>query len=157
MYPIANGPKSREGTLFAINLDTHQRSLLLAPEGKYAAFGDPVFSPSGDMLVWRATTTLPELGSEVLAAPLVDGELDMDNLILVSGDVVGDDLDPMFSPNGEQIVYTHSPLDDPATTDVVEPEVTRELWIASVATPDDRRKLAATPTAFYAVPAWTRR
>ena len=105
----------------AITLRTHQRSLLLAPEGKYAAFGDPVFSPSGDTLVWRASTTLPEgadpatdLGSEVLAAPLVDGKLDMDNLVLVSGEVVGDDLDPMFSPNGEQIVYTHSPPDDPA-------------------------------------------
>ena len=157
VYPIANGPKSREGTLFAITLDTHQRSILLAPEGKYAAFGDPVFSPSGDMLVWRATTTLPELGSEVLAAPLVDGELDMDNLILVSGDVVGDDADPMFSPNGEQIVYTHSPPDNPATTDVVEPEVTRELWIASVANPDDRRKLSGDAHTFYAVPAWTRR
>jgi Tol biopolymer transport system component len=157
VYPIATGPKSREGALFAIKLDTHQRTLLLAPEGKYAAFGDPVFSPSGDMLAWRATTTLPELGSEVLAAPLVDGELDMDNLILVSGDVAGDDLDPMFSPDGRQIAYTHSPPDDPATTDVVEPEVIRELWLASVANPDDRDRTSGAAHTFYAGPAWTRR
>ena len=163
VYPIANGPKSREGTLFAINLDTHRRSLLLAPEGKYAAYGDPVFSPTGNLLVWRATTILPEgadpatdLGSEVLAAPLVDGELDMDNLILVSGDVVGDDQDPMISPDGEQIIYTHSPPDDPATA-VVEPEVIRELWIASLANPEDRHKLSGDAHTFYTTPAWSRR
>jgi hypothetical protein len=137
--------------------------LLLAPEGKYAAYGDPVFSSTGDMLVWRATTTLPEgadpgtdLGSEVLAAPLVDGELDMGGLVLVSGDVVGDDEAPMFSPDGTQIVYTHSPPDDPAT-DVVEPDVIRELWIASVADPGDRRKLSGDTHAIYATPAWSRR
>ena len=89
--------------------------------------------------------------------PFVDGKLDMDNLILVSGDVVGDDQDPMFSPDGTQIVYSHSPPDDPATTDVVEPEVIQELWIASVANPDDRRKLSGDAHTFYSVPAWSRR
>ena len=62
----------------------------------------------------------------------------------------------MFSPDGTQIVYTHSPPDDPAT-DVVEPDVIRELWIASVDDPDDRRKLSGDAHTFYAVPAWTRR
>ena len=61
------------------------------------------------MLVWRATTALPEgadpaddVGSEVLAVRIVDDELDLDNLILVSGDVAGDDDDPTFSPDGTQ-------------------------------------------------------
>ena len=85
------------------------------------------------------------MGSEVLAVRIVDDELDLDNLILVSGDVAGDDDDPTFSPDGTQIVYTHSPPDDPAT-DVVEPDVIRELWIASVADPTTATSSAATPT-----------
>jgi hypothetical protein len=39
----------------------------------------------------------------------------------------------------------------------VEPDVIRELWIASVANPDDRRKLSGDAHTFYAVPAWSRR
>ena len=96
------------------------------------------------------------MGSEVLAVRIVDDELDLDNLILVSGDVAGDDDDPTFSPDGTQIVYTHSPPDDPAT-EVVEPDVIKELWIASVADPDDRRKLSDDAHPFYSVPAWSRR
>ena len=105
VYPVGVGRKTREGTLFAIDLETHRRRSVLAPEGKYTAYGDPVFSPAGDMLVWRATTALPEgadpatdVGSEVLAARIVDDELDLDNLILVSGDVAGDDEDPTLLP-----------------------------------------------------------
>jgi Tol biopolymer transport system component len=157
VLPISTRPKSREGALFTIDLDTHERLLLLAPEVPYAAFGDPVFSPSGDMLVWRATTVQPDIGSEILAAPFVDGQLSMDDVIHVSGDVAGDDQDPMFSPDGTQILYTHSPPDDPATTDIVEPDVIRELWIASVADPADRRKLSGDAHTFYSTPAWTRR
>ena len=97
-----------------------------------------------------------DLGYEVLAAPFVDGELQMDGLVRVSGDVVGNDQDPMFSPDGTQIVYTHSPPDDPAT-EVVEPDVIRELWIASVADPADRTKLSSDAHTFYSVPAWSRR
>ena len=141
VFPIADARKSRDGTLFSVDLDTHRRKLLLAPDGEYSAFGDAVFSPTSDMLAWRAVTVPPEgsdpsadLGYEVLAAPLVDGELQMDDLVRISGDVVGNDQDPMFSPDGTQIVYTHSPPDDPAT-EVVEPDVIRELWIASVADP----------------------
>ena len=163
VYPVGVGRKTREGTLFAIDLETHRRRSVLAPEGKYTAYGDPVFSPAGDMLVWRATTALPEgadpatdVGSEVLAVRIVDDELDLDNLILVSGDVAGDDDDPTFSPDGTQIVYTHSPPDDPAT-DVVEPDVIRELWIASVADPNDRHQLSGDAHPFYSVPAWSRR
>ena len=77
--------------------------------------------PRATCSCWRATTALPEgadpaddVGSEVLAARIVDDELDLDNLILVSGDVAGDDDDPTFSPDGTQIVYTHSPPADPA-------------------------------------------
>jgi hypothetical protein len=164
VFPISNGPKSREGSLFTIDLATHERHLLLAPFAPYVAFGDPVYSPTSDMLVWRATTEpaagadpATALGSEILAAPLVDGELDTEHLVHVSGDVAGDDLDPMFSPDGTQIVYTHSPPDDPATTDVVEPDVVRELWIASVADPSDRHQLSGDAHSFYAVPAWSRR
>jgi Tol biopolymer transport system component len=163
VYPVGVGRKTREGTLFAIDLETHRRRSVLAPEGKYTAYGDPVFSPAGDMLVWRAMTALPEgadpatdVGSEVLAVPIVDDELDLDNLILVSGDVAGDDDYPTFSPDGTQIVYTHSPPDDPAT-DVVEPDVIRELWIASVADPNDRHQLSGDAHPFYSVPAWSRR
>ncbi len=60
VYPISDGPRSREGTLFSINLDNQRRRELLAPEAPYAAYGDPVFSPDGDMLVWRATPVLAE-------------------------------------------------------------------------------------------------
>ena len=62
----------------------------------------------------------------------------------------------MFSPDGTQIIYGHSPPDDP-TTDIVEPDVIQELWIASVANPEDRRKLSGDAHPFYAVPAWSRR
>ena len=42
---------------------------------------------------------------------------------------------------GADRLFTHSPPDDPAT-EVVEPDVIRELWIASVTNPDDRRRAA---------------
>ena len=104
--PCTRSPTARspgKGTLFAINLDTHRRSVLLAPEGKYAAFGDPVFSPAGDMLVRRATTRpnpdRPRRGlSRSSPLRIVDEELDLDNLILVSGDVAGDDDGPDVLP-----------------------------------------------------------
>jgi hypothetical protein len=156
VFPISDVPKSREGALFTIDLDTHERLLLLAPEVPYAAFGDPVYSPSGDMLVWRATTVQPDVGSEILAAPFVDGRLDLEDAIHISGDAVGNDQDPMFSPDGTQVIYTHSPPDDPAT-DVVEPDVTRELWVASVDDPSDRRKVSGDAHTFYSLPAWSRR
>ncbi len=85
VFPIAAERKSRDGTLFSVDVDTHRRKLLLAPDGEYSAFGDAVFSPSSDMLAWRAVTVPAEgsdptvdLGYEVLAAPFVDGELQMD-------------------------------------------------------------------------------
>jgi Tol biopolymer transport system component len=80
----------------------------------------------------------------------VDGALAVDQLVHVSGDVPGDDLDPMFSPDGTQVVFTHTPVDaDPATV--------RELWVASVADPSDRHQLSGDPHSFYSTPAWSRR
>jgi Tol biopolymer transport system component len=164
VFPVAATAKSREGSLFEIDLASHERHLLLAPELPYVGFGDPVYSPDGQMLVWRASTApavdgadpTTALGSEILAAPFVDGRLDVDDLVHISGDVPGDDLDPMFSPDGRSIVYTHSPQDDPATTEV-EPDMVRELWLASVADPSDRHRLSSEAHSFYSTPAWSRR
>jgi Tol biopolymer transport system component len=164
VYPVTKGRKSREGTLFSVNLDTHSSVELLAPEGEFAAYGDAVFSPKADKLAWRATIDLPletdlttVLASVVLVAPFVDGEVQMDDVVRISGDVVGTDQEPTFSPDGTQIVYTHSPPDNPATTDVVESDVVRELWIASVTNPADRTQLSGDTHAYYAAPAWSRR
>ena len=105
------------------------------------------------MLVWRATTALPEgadpagdVGSEVLAARIVDDELDLDNLILVSGDVAGDDDDPTFSPDGTQIVYTHSPPDDPRHRRSWSPTWSASSGSPPSPTPTTVTSSAATPT-----------
>jgi Tol biopolymer transport system component len=150
VLPIAGTSKSREGRLFTIDLATHERRLLLAPFAPYVAFGDPVYSPDGTMLVWRASTDpTGGLGSEILAAPFVDGALAVDQLVHVSGDVPGDDLDPMFSPSGTQVVYTHSPVEDADTV--------RELWVASIPDPTDRHQVSGSAHTFYSTPAWSRR
>ncbi len=164
VLPIGDQQKDREGTLWTIKLATHELHELLVPGAPYDAFGDPVFSPDGTMLVWHATTKLPEgadpttdMGSEVLAAPFDLETLSAGQLVHISGDLPGDDQDPMFSLDGDQIVYTHSPPDDPATTDIDESELARELWMASVADPSDRHKISGTEHAFYSTPAWSRR
>jgi Tol biopolymer transport system component len=163
VYFASTVPKARDGTLFKVDLETGDPGRLLLPTEEFSAYSDAVFSPATDMMAWRATTIPPEgadppvnAGFEVLAAPFVDGELDMTRLVRVSGMVPGADQDPMFSPDGTQIIYGHSPPDDPTTT-VKEPDVIQELWIASVANPDDRRKLSGDAHGFYAVPAWSRR
>jgi Tol biopolymer transport system component len=153
VYYVSDVAKSRDGTLVQVDLATGEVDDLLAPSEEFSAYSDPVFS-STDMLAWRATTA--DAGFEVLVAPFENGVLDMSKLVRVSGGAPGNDQDPMFSPDGTQIIYSHSPPDDPAT-EVVEPDVVRELWIASVADPEDRRKLSGDAHSFYAVPAWSRR
>jgi Tol biopolymer transport system component len=152
VLPIATTSKSREGRLFTVDLATHERTLLVAPFAPYVAFGDPVYSPDGSMLVWRASTDpTGDLGSEILAAPFSDdGTLLVDQLVHVSGDAPGDDLDPMFSPTGTEVVYTHTPAD-------ADPTTTRELWVASLPDPSDRHQLSGTTRSFYSTPAWSRR
>ncbi|HET9997118.1 MAG TPA: CHAT domain-containing protein [Nocardioides sp.] len=154
-------PKTRDGSLFMVDLATGDPGRLLEPTPEFSSYSDAVFSPTTNMLAWRATTVpsdgAEDAGFEVLAAPLVDGELDLDQLVRVSGGAPGNDQDPMFSPDGTRIIYGHSPPDDPTTTDVNEPDVIQELWIASVANPDDRHKISGDTHTFYAVPAWSRR
>jgi hypothetical protein len=163
VYFASQVPKSRDGALVQVNLETGEPDDLLDPTDEFSAYSDAVFSPVSNMLAWRATAVTPQgtdpsegAGFEVLAAPFVDGALDLTKLVRISGGAVGDDQDPMFSPDGKQIIYSHSPPDDPNTT-VGEPDVVRELWIASVTNPEDRRKLSGDAHAFYAVPAWSRR
>jgi Tol biopolymer transport system component len=155
VYFVSGVAKSRDGALVQVDLETGEQDDLLDTGDEFSAYSDPVFSPTTDMLAWRATTA--DAGFEVLAAPFFNGELDMNRLVRVSGGAAGADQDPMFSPNGKQIIYGHSPTDDPATTDVDESEVVQEIWIASVADPTDRRKLSTDTHPFYAVPAWSRR
>jgi hypothetical protein len=69
--------------------------------------------------------------------------------------VPGADQEPMFSPDGNQIVYGHSPPDDTPTD--LEDDVVQELWIASVATPDDRHKISDDTYSFYSGTTWIRR
>ena len=99
----------------------------------------------------RVPTRPTDLGSEVLAAPLrrrrarhgqPDPRLRRRRRRRPGPDVLprrdADRLHPLAP-------------DDPAT-EVVEPDVIRELWIASVADPDDRRKLSGDAHTFYSVP-----
>ena len=90
VYPVGDGPevqgghpvRDRPGHAPAQACCSRRR-------GSTPRTATPRSRPTGDMLVWRATTALPEgadpatdVGSEVLAARIVDDELDMDNLIL---------------------------------------------------------------------------
>jgi hypothetical protein len=165
VYPVSPTPKSREGTLVVAKASTGDPDVLLKSGGDLAfeAFGDPVFSSGTDMMAWQAMAVSPDgadptttAGYEILAAPFVDGKLLTDQIVVVSGMTPGADQSPTFSRDGTRIIYSHAPVDDPLTSEV-EPDQFQELWIATVATPDDRTKLTGDAHSFYSGAAWSRR
>lgn len=141
------------GALYALDLagETFTKVLLLPEEVDAFGYSDAVFAQQDegeDWLVWRtAEREAPgdSINYEVYAAPFADGRLG-DPVPISDPSSVGREQDPMFSPDGESIVYA-----------IQGDGGTQELWVASLDDPDDRRPISADDPRFWAVPAWAGR
>lgn len=131
------------GSLYAIDLLTGSWREVLEGEGQQ--YSDPAFSPEGDLIAYRDDAGGGNF--QIAVATVARGKLVDPHRIVTSP---GRDQDPMFSPDGSQIVYGH-----------VEPGqvgATQELWIIDAAGETSPTPLAASGLpAYQTVPAWSRR
>ena len=129
---------------------------ILEREGKtLAALNATLFAGKlSDTLARRAVDAQRDLAERILRNwSLAKGVLVGLNPVPIS-DLSTDarEQDPMFSPDGESIVYGAQPID---STGKLVP--TQALWVASVDDPSDRQKISVDDPDFWAVPAWSGR
>jgi Tol biopolymer transport system component len=151
-----NEPRGGDGDLFWLDLDNPSDSYheLLEGTAGTSQFSDPVFSPIGDKLAWRGTDV--DGNWEVYVADFTDRRLVNPSVVSDEGD--GKDQDPMFSPDGDQVVYGHvPPVDMPSSA--FDDTKSQSLWITSVDEPHNPHVLSASLDCciFQATPAWTDR
>jgi Tol biopolymer transport system component len=150
---IDGGGTDKSGSLYRLDLadEDHDVAVLLGDGQTYrgqsfSAMSDAVFSHKTNWLAWRANTSTAgePVDLEVYAAPFSDEELG--GPVQISNGPAARDQDPMFSTDGQQIVYgsQHGGIQD--------------LYIAPLGEPDNRFRLDVDGLpSFRAVPAWSLR